>query len=248
VSDYRLSALERQIANRSTREYAKLGKGLSRGMRGLSARGLIGSSEQEQLLADIAEQKALVESESTAQRDMLRDQVKQEEEAKAGANLRNAFSIGGTLLGALGGLALAAPTGGLSIAAGMSGGAGLGSALGKIVGGGVTGTWDPTAANDIVTGLGAYSQKDPIDEIGKMLDVIEMHTATGSRLSVTPDLAASLIQMGRTGKRAAPPSGYTDYDMDEWYNKFYEGLSTADNLNTDENFAGFTSDLTKIGD
>lgn len=100
MTDPRLTALNRQIANRSAREYQKLGRGLSRGMRGLQFSGLIGSSEQEELLVDIAERKAQVESESTAARDTLRDQIAYEEEQKRGANLRNALSIGGTLLGA----------------------------------------------------------------------------------------------------------------------------------------------------
>jgi hypothetical protein len=199
AQDYRLSALERQIASRSTREYAKLGKGLSRGMRGLGARGLIGSSEQEELLADIAERKALVESESTAQRDMLRDQITQEEEAKRGANLRNALSIGGTLLGAGVGLAFALPTGGLSVAAGLSGGAGLGSALGKIVGGGVTGTWDPTAANDIVTGFDALTKVDPVEELDKKLKLIRTYLPGSGYHNIPADVGTKVAERLHSG-------------------------------------------------
>lgn len=185
AQDYRLTALERQIANRSTREYAKLGKGLSRGMRGLSARGLIGSSEQEQLLADIAERKAQVESESTAARDMLRDQVKQEEEAKAGANLRNAFSIGGTLMGVA---ASFIPGGGL-VAEGLKRAAPLlGSAAGKMAGGATTGTWDPTAANDFVDAAGSYNQIDPVAQLDKYLNVIQARFPDGSSHSFERDL------------------------------------------------------------
>ena len=219
--DYRLTALERAIANRSTREYAKLGRGLSAGMRGLSARGLVGSSEQEKLLEEIAQDKAQVESESTAQRDMLRDQIKQEEEAKAGANLRNAFSIGGTLLGAGVGLALAAPTGGLSLAAGMSGGAGLGSALGKIVGGGATGTWDPTAANDIVTGFDALTKVDPIQQIGEMMDEIHLHSQ--DKHFRVPLRAASVLSSNMIGGKAAGDG----LDMAGWSDGQYGAFTKA---------------------
>lgn len=202
ATDYRLTALERQIANRSTREYAKLGRGLSAGMRGLSAKGLIGSSEQEELLADIAERKAQVESESTAARDMLRDQIKQEEEAKRGANLRNAFSIGGTLLGALGGFALGGP-------AGAMGGASLGSALGKGIGGAATGTWDPTAANDIVTGFDALTKIDPISQIGEMMDEIRLHTAGGST-TMPLDVGTSFSKYLLSGDAVIPDN------VDRW--------------------------------
>jgi len=220
AQDYRLTALERAISNRSTREYAKLGKGLSRGMRGLSARGLIGSSEQEELLADIAERKSLVESESTAARDMLRDQITQEEEAKAGANLRNAFSIGGTLLGALAGI----PGG----PAGMMTGASFGSAAGKILGGATTGTWDPTAANDIVQGFGNLNQVDPVDELDKKLKLIRMYTA-GGPTTMPLDVGTSFSKYLLSGDAVVPDNvdrwAKSDGTNQEWLDQFLQSVA-----------------------
>jgi hypothetical protein len=194
AKDPRIAALERQIATRSARSSDALGRKLSLQSRGLAASGLIGSSEQERLLKDIREQKALVESESTAARDMLRDQIAYEEDQKRGANLRNMFSIGGTILGAGVGALLAAPTGGLSIQAGMMAGSALGSAAGKIAGGVGTGTWDPTAANDVVQGLGSALAADPVDEIDRMLKVIKTNLPGSGLMALPPAIANELQQ------------------------------------------------------
>jgi hypothetical protein len=79
----------------------------------------------------------------------------------------------------------------------------------------VTGTWDPTAANDIVTGFDALTKVDPVEELDKKLRLIRMYTASPIRLG-NDNIGKALAASGQETDNRSMRNLFMELSPEDW--------------------------------